>query len=89
MLDLEEDKDTHKDKVASNKIPALTKVRIWPFRLLVQQINSIAEVLKLKQKFQNNKVVTGKTPFFVVDPFCTHYFICFRIGFWYDSFVWK
>ena len=25
MLDLEEDKDTHKDKAASKKIPAVTK----------------------------------------------------------------
>ena len=57
------------------KFQHLQKVRIWAFRLLVQQINSIAEVLKLKQKFQKNKVVTGKTPFFVIDPFCTHHFI--------------
>ena len=27
--------------------------------------------------------------FFVIDPFCTHYFICLNIGFWYGSFVWK
>ena len=31
------------------------------------------EVLKLKQHFQKNKAVTGKTPFFVKGPFCTPY----------------
>ena len=38
-------------------------------------------VLKLKQNFQKKKVVTGKTPFFVIGPFFTHYFICLNIGF--------
>ena len=40
-------------------------------------------------KFQKNKVVTGKTPFFVIGPFCTHYSICLKIGFLCGSFVWK
>ena len=35
---------------------------------------------KLKQKFQNNKVVTGKTPFFV-SSFCTHHSICLNVSF--------
>ena len=30
-----------------------------------------------------------KTPFFVIDPFCTHHSICLKSGFWHDSFVWK
>ena len=38
---------------------------------------------------KKNKVVTGKTPFFLIGPFCTHHSICLNIGFWYDSFVWK
>ena len=33
--------------------------------------------------------LTGKTPFFVISPFCTHHSICFSIGFWYGSFSWK
>ena len=42
----------------------LQKVRIWTFGLLVHQINSLQEVLKLKLNFQKNKVFAGKTPFF-------------------------
>ena len=37
--------------------------------------------LKLKQNFRKNKVATGKTPFFVIDPFCTPQSICLIIGF--------
>ena len=37
--------------------------------------------LNSKQNFQKNKVVTGKTPFFVIGPFCTHHSICLNIGF--------
>ena len=29
----------------------------------------------MKQNFQKNKLVTGKTPFFVIRPFCSHYSI--------------
>ena len=38
-------------------------------------------IFKLKQNLQKNKVVTGKTPFFVIGPFCTHRSICLNIGF--------
>ena len=34
------------------KLQSLKKIRIWTFWLLVQQINSFKEVLKLKQIFQ-------------------------------------
>ena len=77
-------KDTHKEKAPSYKTTTLTKVRIWAFGLLVHQINSLQEILKLKQNYLVNtvkKVVTGKTPFFVVGPFCTHHSICLNIGF--------
>ena len=57
----------------------LQKVQIWTFGLLVQQINSVQEVLKLKL-FQKNKVVTGKTPFFLIGLFSSHRFICLNIG---------
>ena len=48
----------------------------------------IYEFLCLKQNFQK-KVVTGKTPFFEIGPFCTPHSIFPNIGFWHDSFVWK
>ena len=41
----------------------------------------LLEDLKLKLNFQKNKVVTGKTPFFVIGPFCSHHFIYLNIGF--------
>ena len=34
----------------------------------------------LKQNFQNNKVVTGKTPYFVIDPFRTPHSIYLNIA---------
>ena len=37
--------------------------------------------IKLKQNFQKNKVVTGKTPFSVISPFCSYHSICLNIGF--------
>ena len=39
------------------------------------------EVLKLKQYFQKNKAVTGKTPFFVIGPIGTPLFIYLSVGF--------
>ena len=57
--------------------------------LLVHQINSVYEVLKLKQNLQKNKVVTSKTLFFVTGPFFTHQSICYNIGFGYGIFIWK
>ena len=43
----------------------------------------------MRRNFEKNKVVTGKTPFFVIGQFCGHHFICLKIGFWYGTFVWK
>ena len=34
-------KDTHKEKAQSNKTPVLTSSRIWAFRPLIHQINSL------------------------------------------------
>ena len=56
------------------------KVQTWTFKLLTQKINSLSEVLKLNQNFQKNKVVTGKTPFFVIGPFWSHNFICLNFN---------
>ena len=52
-------------------------------------VNSLYKFPKLKQNFQKNEVVTGKTPFFGIGPFCTPNSICLNIGFWQSSFVWK
>ena len=83
-------KDTHREKKHPQmKLQRLYKVQIWAFGLLLQQTNSLKVVLKLKQNSQKNKAVTGKTPFFVIGPFCSHHFICLNTGFWYGSFVWK
>ena len=50
---------------------------IW----VVDQIKSIYEIPKLKQNFQKRKVITGKTPFFVIGQFGTPHTICLNIGF--------
>ena len=40
--------------------------------------------------FEKGKyLVTGKTPFFVIGPFCTPHSIYLNVGFWQSSFVWK
>ena len=59
----------------------LTGKKHGVFGSLLHQINSVEEVLKLKQNFQKNKVVTGKTPFFVTGPFRTYHSICLNIDF--------
>ena len=56
-------------------------LQIWSFGPLVHQINSFQEVLKLKQIFQKNKAVTGKTPLFVIGQFCSRHSICLNVGF--------
>ena len=53
-------------------------MNIW---VVSNKNNSLWEVLKPKQDFQKNKVVTEKTPFVVVTTFWTHYSICLNIGF--------
>ena len=61
-------KDTHKEKALPNETTRLSKsmnINIWVVGGLHQ---SLYEVLKLKQKFFKNKVVTGKTPILCVRP---------------------
>ena len=43
----------------------------------------------LKKNFQKTKVVSGKTPFFVIGPFCNSNSICIYTGSWQGSFLWK
>ena len=38
--------------------------------------------LKLNQIFKKSKVVTGRSSFFVIGPFCTPHSVCLNIGFW-------
>ena len=76
-------KDTHrKKKTPSNKTSTLSKsmnMDIWVVGTSNQLF--LCEVLKLKQNFRKNKVVTGKTRFFVIGPFCIPYSIYLNIGF--------
>ena len=39
--------------------------------------------------FQKNNVVSGKTLFFVIDPFCTPDSVYLNIGIWQCNIVWK
>ena len=43
-------------------------------------IDSLEEVLNLKQNFQKSKVVTGKTSSFAIGPFCTTHSICLKLA---------
>ena len=58
------------------KPQCLQKLWIWAFGSCVHQI-------------KKNEVASGKTPFFVIGPFCIHRSICFNIGLWSGSSVWK
>ena len=62
------------------KLKRLRKVWIWTFEWLVHQISDLYEVLKLKQIFRKNKLVTGKPPFSVIGPFSSPH-ICVNSGF--------
>ena len=57
------------------KFQRFRKVWVWTFGLWVHQINSLFEVLKLKKRLL---FFTGKTPLFLMGPFCTagiHFFL--------------
>ena len=79
-----------KEKTTSNKTPAVTKstnLEIW----VVSTSNQFfIRGSYTEKKNKKNKVVAGKTPFFVTSSFCTHYSIWLNIGVvTYGSFVWK
>ena len=65
-------KDSHWEKAPSNKTPQLLKSMSRDIWIV---ITSNQEVLEMKKGFQKNKVVTDKTPFFMIGPFCTPYSI--------------
>ena len=62
------------------KLQRLRKIRILTFGSLVHQINFFQEVLKLEQIFQKSKLVTGKTPLFVIGPFCSRHSIVLTLA---------
>ena len=73
----------------SNKTQALAKsmnMNIW---VIVKLNQLFVRGSLLKLNFQKNKVVGGKTPFFVICSFCTPYSICLNIEFCRGEFVWK
>ena len=63
------------------KLQCFRKMRTWTFGSLVHQIDSFQEALKLKQIFQKDKAVTGKTPVFVIGQFCSRHSIFLNTGF--------
>ena len=66
-------KGTHREKIPSNKTSMLSNKYEYG-HLDGWHIKSTLYTrffLKLKQNFWKNEVVTGKTPFFVIGPFCT------------------
>ena len=70
------------------KLQRLPKVWIWT-EAKFPKINVPKVWIWTETKFSKNKVVAGKTPFFVTGPFYTSHSICLNTGFWYGSFVSK
>ena len=86
-LDFIRDRYTHRQekKYRQIKLQRLQKIGKWAFRSLVHQINSLSEVLKLKQNFQIVIiVVTGKPcsilVYLAIGQFCTHHYICLKVA---------
>ena len=74
-------KDTHREKAPSNKTPTLSKSMNMGIELVGTSNELFIRGIKLKQNFRKNKVVTGKTPLFVIGLSCTPHSICLKIGF--------
>ena len=84
-------KDSHREKVPSNKTPALAKsmdINIWVVGIS-NQLFLRSFLNWKKKKIKKNKVVTSKTPFFVMSLLCTPHSIFLNISFGRDSFLWK
>ena len=73
-------KDTYREKAQSNKTPADRKSTTMGIWIVGTSNHLLQEVLKLKQKLRKNKVVIGKTPFFLIGLFCTHHPICLKLA---------
>ena len=74
-------KDTNREKAPSNKTPTLSKSMNKDIWVAGTSNHSLYEVPKPKQNIPTTKVVTGKTPFFVICLSCTPHSICLNIGF--------
>ena len=66
-----------------------TNTNIWLIGTLSQMFFTGFYAQTSFQIKKTNKVVSGKTPFFVIGPFCTPDSVCINTGFWQGSFVWK
>ena len=82
-------KDIHWEKAPSNETPTLSKSMNMDIWVVGTSNQLFIRGLKPKQNFRKTKLVTGKTPFFVIGPFYTLNSICLNIGFWQRSFIWK
>ena len=67
--------DTEKEKAPSNKI------RIKSSNMDIWVVGTSNQLSCTETKFSENKVVTGKAPFFLIGRFCTPRSICLNIGF--------
>ena len=72
--------------LTGKKHPQIKRQRLqleWisTFGLLVIKSTFYKRFLNWNKIFLKDKVITGKTLFFVVDPFCTPYSICIKIVF--------
>ena len=79
-------KDTHREKAPSNETPILSKsmsMDIWVIGTSNRLFIRDTRFLHWNKIFE--KIVTGKTQFFVIDPFCTPHSIWRNINFWQSS----
>ena len=83
MLCLRGIKDTHREKAPSNKTPALRKSMNMDVGAVgtLNQLFIRGSLTEAKLSKKNNKVVTGKSPFFMIVPFCIYHSIYHSIGF--------
>ena len=82
-------KDTHTEKNTLKKNSnALEKYEYGHFDGWYIKSALYTRFLNWNKIFEKGKyLVTGKTPFFVIGPFCTPHAICLNIGFWQSSFA--
>ena len=71
------------------KLQHIRKVWIWTFGSFLQQLNSLYEVLVMKQNCQKNKVVTHKNPFFVIVHFILPIIFVLALAFYSAVFIGK
>ena len=50
-------------------------------KIFQKQLKKSFSLEKLEQILEKNKVITGKTPLFVIDPLCSRHSISLDIGF--------